>query len=56
MNDKKCEHRDGTGAATKGDLRNFYAGDECPSCGCTLGTDGYWYIDRDQAPGYPFDK
>ena len=25
-------------------------GSECPACGCTLGADGYWYVDAESAP------
>lgn len=50
-----CEHRQGDGRATDADTQQYRPGDECPDCQCTLGTDGAWYIDRDQAPGYPFD-
>lgn len=46
-----CDHRQSDGQNTDA---QFSAGDECPECQCTLGTDGYWYIDADQAPGYPF--
>lgn len=46
---RKCTHRDGDGHATDSDS-GYCAGDECPFCGCALGTDGYWYIDSDQAP------
>lgn len=46
-----CEHRDGDGCATREDLDRYHAGDECPACGCTLGSDGYWYVERSEAPG-----
>lgn len=45
-----CGHRRGNGAATGEDLAVFKPGDECPRCGCYLGTDGYWYIEADQVP------
>jgi len=44
-----CEHRTSDGQATDADS-DYAAGDECPDCGCTLGSDGYWYVDADQAP------
>lgn len=44
-----CKHRAGDGQATVEDDERFVAGDECQECGCTLGTDGYWYVDADQA-------
>jgi len=50
LDEKGCGHRDGDGRASASDLNNHAAGDECPHCGCTLGSDGYWYVDRDQAP------
>jgi hypothetical protein len=48
-NATKCTHRDGDGRATADDSQHT-AGDECPVCGCTLGSDGYWYLDAEQAP------
>ncbi len=51
-----CSHANADGSARPWELRRFKAGHACHSCGRTLGTDGYWYIDADQAPGYPFDK
>ena len=51
---RRCTHRSGSGEATQADRKIFVPGNECPVCGCTLGTDDYWYIDADQAPGYPF--
>lgn len=52
--EQKCNHRDlPQGRADKDDMGYFSPGGECPLCGCTLGTDYSWYIDRDQAPGYP---
>lgn len=45
-----CEHRQGDGSATAADLEQFSPGDKCPECGCKLGSDGYWYIDAEQAP------
>ena len=51
MNEKQqCQHRDGSGCADASDIATYRAGDECPTCGCTLGSDGYWYTDADQAP------
>ncbi len=40
-----CDHRTGDGRATAGDLAAYKPGDECQSCRCTLGADGYWYAD-----------
>lgn len=51
--EEECSHRQGTGAATEEDMERYKPGDECGACGCTLGTDGYWYVERNQAPGYP---
>lgn len=53
---RPCSHANADGSARPWELRRFKAGHACHSCGRTLGTDGYWYIDADQAPGYPFDK
>lgn len=39
-----CNHRECDGCATDADMERYRAGDECPWCGCTLGSDGYWYI------------
>ena len=50
---RPCNHCAGDGGASDYDRTRYRPGDECASCGCTLGTDWYWYIDRDQAPGYP---
>ena len=50
---RPCNHCAGDGGASDYDRKRYCPGDECASCGCTLGTDWYWYIDRDQAPGYP---
>ncbi len=44
-----CEHRLGDGSSTSED-EQYQPGDECPFCRCTLGSDGYWYVDADQAP------
>lgn len=52
--EQECNHRYlPQGRADKDDMGYFSPGDECPLCGYTLGTDYSWYIDRDQAPGYP---
>lgn len=51
---KTCTHRKGNGKATDSEIARHRPGYECPVCGCTLGTDGYWYIESEQAPGYPF--
>jgi len=53
---RPCSHANADGSARPWEQRRFKAGHACHSCGRTLGTDGYWYIDADQAPGYPFDK
>ena len=50
---RPCNHCAGDGGASDYDRKRYCPGDECASCGCTLGDDWYWYIDRDQAPGYP---
>ncbi|MGD0661776.1 MAG: hypothetical protein ABSD38_27265 [Syntrophorhabdales bacterium] len=50
MASKECNHRQSDGSATQEDLDKFHAGDECPICGCTLGADGWWYLDAEQAP------
>lgn len=49
-----CYHREGSGQADEND-EQFSPGDVCPYCLCTLGTDGYWYVDADQAPKDPPD-
>lgn len=49
----KCNHKYGDGEATESDLKKFKPGDICSICKCTLGTDEYWYIEREQASGYP---
>lgn len=46
---QSCNHRLGDGHRTDAD-DDYTPGDECSECHCTLGTDGYWYVDRDQAP------
>ena len=50
---RPCNHCAGDGCASDYDRKRYCPGDECASCGCTLGDDWYWYVDRDQAPGYP---
>ena len=55
-----CNHRTGDGAATADEIAAHAAGDvvvlrwrhgyECPTCGCTLGCDGYWYVEAFDAP------
>ena len=50
---RPCNHCAGDGGASDYDRKRYCPGDECASCGCTLGDDWYWYIDRDNAPGYP---
>lgn len=50
---RPCNHRAGNGRASDYDRKRYCPGDECASCGCTLGDDWHWYIDRDNAPGYP---
>jgi len=47
--EEACTHRDGDGAATEADV-DYAVGAECERCHCTLGSDGYWYLDADQAP------
>lgn len=47
-----CNHREEDGRATQADDEQYQPGQECPECGYTLGTDGYWYIDADQAPDW----
>ena len=50
METTTCTHRIGDGSATDKDRAQYATGDECLTCGCTLGSDGYWYIERDEAP------
>lgn len=53
---RPCSHANTDGSARPWELRRFKAGHACHSCGRVLGTDGYWYVDADQAPGYPFGE
>lgn len=44
----KCEHRTGDGMATEAD-KIYTPGSVCPHCQCTLGADGFWYVEAEQA-------
>ena len=48
--EKGCDHREGEGSATAKEIRTLPIGHECPNCLCTLGSDGFWYIEAEQAP------
>lgn len=51
----ECSHNS-DGSLTDYERARYDAGDECPYCKMTVGSDGYWYIERSQAPGVEDDS